>query len=1017
MDQTLKNLFDTNYQALNEQQKVAVDEIYGPVMVIAGPGTGKTQLLSVRVCNILQKTDLSPYNILCLTYTDAGVTAMRERLIQMLGSDAYQVGIYTYHAFCNMVIRENPEDFKVYRELRNANDLEIVEIIKDVMDNLPVDHPNTRHTGDIDFDFSKWKSLFNTMKSEGWSAKFVEEKIGEYIEDMPNLDKYQYKRDKGPNYTEITREVKKLSFVEHGAKFIKDYNEGLNKRQLFDFHDSILNVLAGFKSNKDLLLRYQEKFQFILADEYQDTNGAQNEILFKLAENDFDDRPNIFVVGDDDQCIYRFQGANLDNIIIFKEKFNPLIVILKNNYRSYQGVLDKARQLIEYNKQRLINIMPNLDKNLLESRKKNFGVGSEPILYTLSNSAAHNYQCINLIKSIHASGVPYNEIAVIYQKHVEAVDIIKYLTYSGIPVSIKKRINILKLKETKRLVTLIKYIIKEVEAAYSGDGDLFNILHFDFWKIPPRDVAKVSIGAYKNNEAETDKIRWRDYIAEPTEIHYLSLSQPNLLISASKILEELIVDYANDTVQVFFEKVITKTGLLDSILRDKDKVFRISVVNTLFDFIKNETSANPDVTMLEIFERFDKMEDFKIDLPINSMIYNNEGVNFLTAHSSKGLEFEEVIILNVRQGNWDKSRNNTKPYFGPTVMVRDVDNDEEDYRRLFYVALTRAKNRAHLLYPRADDSHKLFVHHPFISNMGYETTTKDLEVDEEEIVEYASTVLKYDKGIPSLIEHDLLDYTLQNLSLNPTGLNKYLRCPLEYYFENIIRVPQARSSYTGLGNAVHKAMESFIIKIQSDPERNIPDVSIFKDMAGYYVDKYKSHFSKVEYERTRYYLQQASQDIYEKYSKSWSNPRQLMTEHTIEGSIDGIPIKGIMDRIDIYDDHIEVIDYKTGSFDSAKHKVSDSISLGGDYWRQSVFYDILIDLDPKLKNKKRGITFIYLLKEMKEMKSTHTLEEKEIVIQQIKETYDNIRAHKFDQGCGKGDCKWCTFVKENMPIS
>src|SRR5258706_16158951 len=189
----LEKKFREEYERLNEKQKLAVDTIEGPVMVIAGPGNGKTQILASRIGKILLETDVFPQNILCLTYTDAGVVAMRKRLLQFIGPDAYKVNIYTFHAFCNEVIQENLSLFEK-TALDPVSDLEKIEFFKQLIDSFPKNHPLKRYRGDVYFEINNLQKLFSTMKREGWSPSFIQQKIDEYIADLHTREEYFYKR-------------------------------------------------------------------------------------------------------------------------------------------------------------------------------------------------------------------------------------------------------------------------------------------------------------------------------------------------------------------------------------------------------------------------------------------------------------------------------------------------------------------------------------------------------------------------------------------------------------------------------------------------------------------------------------------------------------------------------------------------------------------------------------------------------------------------------------------------------
>ena len=348
----LETKFSEEYNRLNEKQRLAVDAIEGPVMVIAGPGTGKTQILATRIGKILLETDAYPQNILCLTYTDAGVVAMRKRLQQFIGPDAYKINIYTFHAFCNEVIQDNLSLFEK-RSLDAVSELEKIQLFKQLIDSFPKDHPLKRYRGDAYFEIQNFDRLFSTMKREGWSPSFVNEKIDQYISELPQRDEFIYKR----KYKEfnvgdlkkdkIEEEIEKMERLRAAVNEFDRFQELMQQRKRYDFDDMINWVIKAFEQNKNLLASYQERFLYILVDEYQDTSGAQNRIVELLIN--YWDKPNVFVVGDDDQSIYRFQGANVENMLAFANTYeNDLLkVVLTHNYRSTQPILDISKSFSE----------------------------------------------------------------------------------------------------------------------------------------------------------------------------------------------------------------------------------------------------------------------------------------------------------------------------------------------------------------------------------------------------------------------------------------------------------------------------------------------------------------------------------------------------------------------------------------------------------------------------------------------------------------------------------------------
>ena len=508
---------------LNPEQLAAVSKIDGPVLVIAGPGTGKTQILAARIGKILTETDAAAHEILCLTYTDAGAVAMRKRLFDFIGPDAYRVNIYTFHAFCNEIIQENLDYFGKLN-LESLSDLDSAMLFRALVDDFSNDHLLKRFTGDTYFDAPRLKGLFSTMKSEAWDKPTMAKAIQEYLDDLPNREEYIYK--KGNTKTGIKvgdlkqKDIDKahdvmnklLAAVDEYANFDKKMKEG----SWYDYDDMIIWVLKAFRENEELLRRYQERYQYILVDEFQDTSGSQNELLRFILS--YWDTPNVFVVGDDDQSIFKFQGANMKNILDFAGDYiNTLqTVVLKHNYRSNQHILDISKALINNNKERLTSQL-SLDKNLQAAHPRFNDLVVEPVICEYQNPAKELADIALQIKQLLAKGTQPGEIAVIYRNHSQVEELLQYLDTQNIAVNTKRKLDIFTLPFGEKIINILKYLTMEMDSPYSGDELLFEIMHYDFFDIPPIEIAKASVAVAKENFAAVNKnnpkISLRSYIS------------------------------------------------------------------------------------------------------------------------------------------------------------------------------------------------------------------------------------------------------------------------------------------------------------------------------------------------------------------------------------------------------------------------------------------------------------------------------------------------------------------------
>ncbi|MEM6726275.1 MAG: ATP-dependent helicase, partial [Bacteroidota bacterium] len=473
--------------------------------MLAGPGTGKTHILSARIGHILRATDTQANNILCLTYTDAGANAMRKRLLQFIGPESHKVHIFTFHSFCNQIVKENLSLFGL-QDLEIATELERIEIIRELIDELPTGHTlkNNRYMPYLHE--RKLLKLFDLMKSENWTVEGLHQAIGQHLEDIMTHPDYRYKRKhrefkKGDlKLGEIRKIEKQMETLHEAARLFPKYLIGLRKRQRYDFADMLRWVRDAFDQYPDLLRRYQEQYLYFLIDEFQDTNGIQLEVLEQLIG--FWKNPNVFAVGDDDQSIFEFQGARIKNVKDFYDKFEQHIkvVVLTENYRSVQDILDAAKILIDHNELRLIRQLGQLDlEKTLRSANPGFSkLNVKPELLQYPQRLQEELSIVERIEQLRQEGQELHEIAVLFAKHRQSATLIRLLDRKGIPYQTKKRVNILKLPVIRNVITLFEYLDKELQFPYSGEELLFKLLHFPFWEIKAIDLAKLSLWRAKN---------------------------------------------------------------------------------------------------------------------------------------------------------------------------------------------------------------------------------------------------------------------------------------------------------------------------------------------------------------------------------------------------------------------------------------------------------------------------------------------------------------------------------------
>jgi len=1036
-------LFINRYNNLNAQQKEAVDTIYGPVMVIAGPGTGKTEVLAMRIANLLRsEAQVKPSEILCLTFTDEGTVAMRRRLLQIVGEQAHKVNIFTFHAFCNSIIQSNMESFSL-RDLMPISDLERIDLVYELIENLDARNPLRRLKGDIYYDAKNLITLFDLMKNEDWTAAHINAAIDFYIESLPEKAKFKYQRansKKGikigdPKENDIRKETEKMERTRAAASLYPLYEEKMKTAGRYDFADMILWVLKALREKPDFLLMQQERFQFILVDEFQDTSGAQSELLNMLA--DYWEDPNIFIVGDDDQSIFEFQGARLKNIKDFYEKYAASIkvIILKQNYRSSSLILQKAGATIINNQQRLINELQHLhlDKNIIAANERfNTEELVAPTFKVYYNNLHEDAAIVNEIEQMHQQGIPLNNIAVLYSQHKQAANIIDSLERKKIPYWVKRPANVLQQPLISQLLNIFRYLQAETIKSLSGEEWIFQLLHSSFFNVSSIDVAALSL--YMQDKNAKHK-RWRFLLLDDLLLETLGLQNPAALRQLGKNIERWITDLQSLTLPMLLQKIMYDGGVVASAMKSENQIWEMQVLHSFFEFVQEECAKQPRTTIRELLAVIDRMDAEGIPLPIQKTVLQENGVRFYTAFSAKGHEFEHVYVVGATKNFWESKTGNNRGFSLPenltttAALEEDANNAEEVARRLFYVAITRAKKFLNVSYSQQDNKGKSLEASKFVDEVSVAEERMDKSVGDDEVMRHIATLLAPEPPVQiALAKKELLDKRLENFVMSVSAMNKYLRCPVTFYYEYVLRVPEAKSDALAFGISIHYALEQLYKLMTASEQKNFPAKEDVIKAFRHAMRREESSFTTIQYERRLEMGEEILSAYYEHYLPVLN--KVALTEYNINlVTINGVPAKGKLDKIEFIGKDCIVIDYKTGNPEKASRKEllgpSDADPSGGDYWRQMVFYKLLLDnFIPAMGWRMIEGVFEFIEKNSKDefVRFSIPIQEHDLTIvkEQIKMVYDKIMNHEFDKGCEDENCRWCNFAKtyklNEMPV-
>lgn len=1040
----LDDHFQKRYDNLNPEQKKAVDTIEGPVMVIAGPGSGKTELLGLRVANILRLTDTLPSSILCLTYTETGAVNMRKRLAGLIGLDAYKVAIHTFHGFGTEVINTNPEYFYQGARYNPADELTRLRILEEILKDLPYDsllrsyHPEQGYTylKDIITKMGELKKGglsprdFRAVLTENRSFleqanpfldPVFQEKISKKtVEHIPELlahlkgvtfqqrphhllyrsvrdilvttleDAYaiatseekpdtkpitawkgEYmKKDDDAHY--LFKDLDRIDKQFELCNVYETYQEQLHKEGFFDFEDMLLDTIDAFEKHPELRYNLQERYLYLLVDEFQDTNGVQMRILDKLLDNDIHEgRPNILAVGDDDQAIFKFQGANIANIMEFHQKYrDPTLVVLQQNYRSTQLILDYVRTVILKGQDRLECKLPDLVKKELYAANTNLSTGevAEKIFPT---DLEELVWVAETIQQKLSNGTPPSSIAVIARKHKTLELAAKVLDFFGIPVSYERKKNLLEQKHIKELITILRFVHtigtkRQIEA----DEYLPEILSFPFWGVARVAIWKVSVKAWN------EKKLWLEVMLESEDerLRNIAAFLIHLGIDAKEKTAEEIIDMITGAEEEgsSFQSPYKAYYFNSSSFKD-DKLDYLNLLQALQALIEKVRGyrGTGAKSVADIIELVELHEQHHLDMHYTNVFNNDEkAVNLLTAHGAKGLEFENVFLLSCHDTEWTKASSAVKLSLPTNVPLAAESETDDDKLRLFYVALTRARENLYLTRHQYNDKGSELVRLRFLENGDSEKKEKKNHLDAATVATMQSDFTQ-SKGLEKLLllrihienhdvrnieENDILMGLLKDYKLSVTHLNNFLDItkggPQTFLEQNLLRFPQ-RPLVSGIyGNSMHHALSIFLNEFKST--KVLPSLEFLLKEFEYDIKRQRlnkkdlaDHLAKGRDHLTTYYqAQQADFNPDDQSEFDFKNQGVVIDGAELTGKIDKM-------RYDEENREILVYDYKTGKpFKDWNNGASDHEKIKA--WRyrnQLVFYKLLVENARDLRGK------------------------------------------------------------------
>lgn len=934
-------VFTEALAGLNPGQRQAVLTIDGPVMVIAGPGTGKTQILTLRIANILKETDTKPEQILALTFTESGVRAMRERLRRFIGSEAYHVPIHTFHSFAGDLIKRYPDAYATIVGGRPASELEKIRIIESILEDTSF--TRVRPSGDPQYYVKPILQAIATLKKEYVSADTFASSIAKQAAALAELPRLHEKgAHKGKVRGEYIEAEKSLEKNQELLAVYRQYSAIMQESKWYDFEDMILDTIAALESNEEMRLDVQEQFHYILADEHQDVNQSQNRLIEIIAS--YHEHPNVFVVGDEKQAIYRFQGASLDNFLYFSDVYPGAVTIaLTENYRSDQSILDVAHECIKTDDPTLAPLRVPL------TAAKTFA--PELSLAAFSHTALEEAYVVAEIEKALAAGMPLAEVAVIVRTNREVELFTTLLRKAGIAVAPSADTDILTHPLMGQVLRLLSFVAKPEDEKVAAELLL----------APYSGVALASAVALLRARSYEEPLSV--LLQKPermTELGVHDVEAVEKLTALAKKASELAVTKSPAEVVEF---VLRTSGFLDFVMTH-EPLMGEAVVRRIYDEIEGMCVRREVSSLAEVVQQFAVLQSYGLPLTAPVLTTSEQAVQVMTAHKAKGLEFEMVVLPHLTDSVWGGSRARSDLFELP-IRKHDVIDEkalrEDDERRLLYVAITRAKRRLLCTYAGTNVEGREFTPSRFLADIAEGLT----EVSVDEFEKSFAPLNAITPAPVSVLDVRILQETLRTRGWSATSFNNYVQSPWEYIYKNVLRIPSVKSPELQFGTAVHYVLERAVRhygvagSMPSDTE-----------LAGWLtITLEKNVLSVGEYTRLHERGMKAVFGYLATLETALTTVAKSRTEYSLTGVLStGLPdfpevqLTGNFDRIDYGSDGVvvRVVDYKTGKPKTRGEIAGTTKNSDGNYKRQLVFYALLLSLqeDAELKTGNMLLSFV-----------------------------------------------------------
>ncbi|NQU82456.1 MAG: UvrD-helicase domain-containing protein [Parcubacteria group bacterium] len=957
---------EINLEKLNKEQREAVTHTGGPLLIVAGAGTGKTTVITQRIAWLIEQKKAKTEEILAVTFTHKASDEMEERVDRLLSLGYTDLWISTFHGFCERVLKDNAIDIGLPLDFKLLDDTASWMLVRQNLEKFNLDY---------------YRPLGNPTKFIHILIKHFSNCKDQAI--YPE-DYLKHADDLKTNLTDL-KESTETERLKEVASAYHTYQKLLLDNNALDFGDLINYCLKLFQKRPKILEKYRDKFKYILVDEFQDTNLAQYELIKILSAP----KNNLTVCADDFQAIYRFRGASFTNILKFRKDFSKAKeVALIENYRSTQNILDLSYKFIQANDKAQLE---GIDKKLVASKKEK-GIIEHLHFSTLSQEASG---VVNRIIDIHSKEkeITYSDFTILVRANNHAMPFVRELERKGVPYQFLASKGLYSKPVVLDVISYLKLLDD-----YHESSACYRVLNMPFLGILTNDMMLISLYSKKKSYSIYEVLQELSLIQGISEnakekIHFvLTLIKKHTELAKQNNVSEVFVAFLRDS------------GYL-KYLTDNEQKENIDLLTQFHKKIKGfeEESLTADLKsfMEELDMELESNEQGKLEFDIEQ---GPDMVRIMTIHSAKGLEFNYVFLVNMVDKRFP-STSRKDPIEIPDELVKDIkpegDVHIQEERRLAYVAMTRAKHG--LFFASASDyggvrKKKLSR---FLSEMGFKPIlsgkqSKELSAEKIEIVKEEEQLI--------LPEH-----------FSYSQLSNFSKCPLMYKFSNILKIPTKGKPMFSFGTTIHNTLYEFLKK-QNQPEiieqedlfgfdNNITtntDGLSYKDLEEVYEQEWVDEWfeSKAQKERYRKLGKKLIKELYDKFTVEPPNILKiddaLALEIWFNLKIGGNLLKGRIDRIDEVEGGVKVVDYKTG-------KSKDKLDADGK--QQLLLYQIAVEEVYGLKPVEMAY---YYVEADKELSFLGTEKEKQDQKQKITEQIEKIKKSDFTPTPGF-HCQYCDF--------